>query len=344
MKTLMSSLDSSDLFETHIFITGLHNLSKYGGTWEEVTKQNYKNTYRYINQSEGDKMDIILSNTILGFSNYVEEIKPDLVIVHGDRIEPLAASIVAAFNNILVAHIEGGEISGTIDESIRHAISKLAHLHFVANEESENRLLQLGEDEKNIFIIGSPDIDVMCSNNIPGINEIKQRYDIPFSKYNIFMYHPVTTEVDSLKENIEKVVDGLLTSNEHFVVIYPNNDKGSDIILDELKRLEDSSYFRIIPSMRFEYFLGLLKFAGCIVGNSSAGIREAEIYGRCKNSDVIHINESEKYLLDALERVKKFNILPKNDFGDGKSTEKFFNLLTKNGIFKTSVQKKFIDR
>ncbi|EOJ1152359.1 UDP-N-acetylglucosamine 2-epimerase, partial [Campylobacter jejuni] len=104
------------------------------------------------------QMDKALSSTIDGFSKFIHEIEPDLIVVHGDRVEPLAAAIVGSLNNILVAHIEGGELSGTIDESLRHAISKLAHIHLVNDEIAKKRLIQMGEDEKSIFIIGSPDL------------------------------------------------------------------------------------------------------------------------------------------------------------------------------------------
>ena len=133
IKPLIEVLGNSEDFEVHVFVTGIHLLEKYGGTARVIMKD-FSNIYLYNNQSFNSKMEIVLSNTIYGFSHYIDEINPDLIVVHGDRPETLAGSIVGSFKNILVAHIEGGEVSGTIDELIRHSVTKLSHLHFVANE------------------------------------------------------------------------------------------------------------------------------------------------------------------------------------------------------------------
>ena len=126
-----------------------------------------------MNQTNTTEPDIILSNTVTGFSNFIKEIRPNLIVIHGDRIEALAGAIVGSFNNILVSHIEGGELSGTLDELIRHAITKLSHIHFVSNEDAKKRLIQMGESDKCVFVIGSPDIDVMYSDELPSISEVK---------------------------------------------------------------------------------------------------------------------------------------------------------------------------
>ena len=162
----------------------------------------FENIYPYLNQDPfgSSGMDLALANTIQGLGHYVREFSADLIVVHGDRIEALAGATVGALHNILVAHIEGGEVSGTVDELLRHAISKLSHLHFVANQESRNRLMQMGEQPDAVFVIGSPDIDVMLSGSLPSLNEVKSHYEIPFDDYCIFIYHPVTTELAGLEE------------------------------------------------------------------------------------------------------------------------------------------------
>jgi len=222
IKSLINQVEKSNLFDCYIFVTGMHTLSLYGSTYLEVKKHNYKNIFIYMNQTTTSDMDLILANTVVGFGNFVKEINPDMIVVHGDRVEALAGVIVGSLNNILVSHIEGGEISGTIDELIRHAITKLAHLHFVSNEEAEKRLIQMGEKNDNIFVIGSPDIDIMKSTNLPSLKEAKTKYDIHFDNYSIFIYHPVTTDVDNLKKHIQIVVDALLESKRKYIVIYPN--------------------------------------------------------------------------------------------------------------------------
>lgn len=357
LKSLMKMLDEDPNFEIFIFATGMHMLSNYGFTYKEIEKDGFGYIYPFINQNYDTSMDIALSNTITGLSFYVEQTEPDAIIVHGDRLEALAGAIVGAFNNIRVLHIEGGEVSGTIDESIRHAITKFSHFHFVANDEAKKRIIQLGEPEENIFVFGSPDIDIMHSKDLPSINDVKKRYDIPFDKYNILMYHPVTTEVDKIKEHACWLVDELLNTNENFVVIYPNNDEGSNFIIDEYERIKENSHFKIFPSMRFEYFLSLLRSAECMVGNSSSGIRETGIYGiptvdigtrqngrydsnAC--SHIIHIDDGEP-ISKAIADVKSRAIIKSSYFGNGDSDKIFYDILCDSEIWKKHIQKRFID-
>jgi len=357
IKSLMKQVDIHPEFDLHIFVTGMHMLSKYGSTWKEIQKDGFNNIYQFINQKSKSYMDTTLSNTILGLSNYIHEIHPDLIVVHGDRLEALAGAIVGAFNNIRVAHIEGGEVSGTIDESIRHAITKFSHIHLVSNLEAKERVIQLGEDPANIHIIGSPDIDIMLSKDLPSLQDVKERYDIPFNKYSILMYHPVTTELESLPYNIKTVVDSVLKTNKNYVVIFPNNDEGSSIILNEYNQLITNERFRIFPSMRFEYFLTLLKNAEFMIGNSSAGIRETSIYGiptidignrqqgryQVKvDSNLKHCNEDENEILKAIHSltIKMPNY---SYFGDGRSDERFIDLLEQKDIWSVPLQKRFLD-
>ena len=152
LKPLALRLVEHPEFDVHIFATGMHVLHKYGATARAVMRE-FGNVHLYNNQTSASGMDVVLSNTIYGFSNYISQLETDMIIVHGDRPETLAGAIVGSFNNILVAHIEGGEVSGTIDELIRHSVSKLSHLHFVANDDARGRLIQLGEIPSNIYSI-----------------------------------------------------------------------------------------------------------------------------------------------------------------------------------------------
>ena len=173
MKSLMKMLDQSSKFEVFVFVCGMHLLKTFGSTYEEVQKDNYKNIYVAYGLSESSDPSHNLGSTINCLSGYVSNIEPDMIVVHGDRMDALAGAVVGALHNVKVAHIEGGELSGTIDESIRHAISKFAHIHFVCTEEAKNRLIQLGEEKDRIFVIGSPDIDIMMSNTLPSLEEAK---------------------------------------------------------------------------------------------------------------------------------------------------------------------------
>jgi len=282
---------------------------------------------------------------------------PEHSVVHGDSIEALAGETVGALNNILVAHIEGGELSGTVDELIRHAVSKLSHTHFVANREARKRLIQMGELEESVYVIGSPDMDIMLSENLPHIDVAKEYYGIGFENYALSIFHPVTTEYDQTHEYAESYFEALIQSDHNYVVIYPNNDKGSDIIMQHVKNLQHYSRFKIFPSIRFEYFLTLLKNASFIAGNSSAGIREAPCYGvptinvgtrqngRSSNSYIINTGYNSKDILKGLKKGcdQKINNRSQQLFGNGKSALLFAEILSDECFWKTKKQKAFKD-
>ena len=265
-------------FHIGFFITGMHMMKRYGETRLEVRRFAGAEFFEFVNQREGDALDLILSKTILGFSDFVHEHRPDLVVIHGDRVEALAASIVCAMRYIRSAHIEGGEVSGTIDESIRHCNTKLCASHFVSSESARARVLALGEPPERVFTIGSPELDTHARPSGVSIEEVKARYAIPFDEYGIAVFHPVTSEQDSMGGQATALFGALQASGQNFVVIAPNNDPGTEEIFAVLQQLPVER-FRIIPSMRFNYFSELMKNAAVMVGNSSAGVREAPFLG-----------------------------------------------------------------
>ena len=355
LKSLMKAIEASDEFELYIFVSGMHLLEQYGKTIREIYKDGYKNIYPAWGMLYTDSMSYNLGNLICNLTGYVNSIEPDMVVVHGDRVEAIAGATVGALNNVRVAHIEGGEISGTIDESIRHAVSKFAHFHFVANEDAKANLIQMGEEESNIYIIGSPDLDIMGSATLPTLDEVRERYEISFDKYSIVMYHPVTTELEHTFEHVKNVTKGIQKHNDNYVVIYPNNDSGSEIILSRINTLLGEKNMRILSSMRFEYFLTLLKNANCIIGNSSAGIREAGYYGvpvidigtrqngRYNLKDHPNIQwvpEDDEKIAEALGNIESYR-KQSFGFGDGKSTERFMKILS-GDIWDKSLQKRFV--
>lgn len=357
IKSLMKTMDNSERYEVFIYVSGMHLLSQYGSTYREVLKDGYQNVHVAFGQQQTDDMSYNLGVVLTNLAVYVSQVQPDMILVHGDRIDALAGAITGALNNILVAHIEGGEISGTIDDSIRHAISKFAHLHFVCNEEAKKRIIQLGESDKHIFVIGSPDIDIMLSDKLPSLAETKKYYDISFEEYAIFMYHPVTTEVADLGEHITKVIQALRDSGKNYVVIYPNNDLGTEIILEKIQKLDAEENFAVYPSIRFEYFLTLLKHALFIIGNSSAGIRESGIYGvpaidigtrqngrydKKTLKNVQHVEEKVEDILEAIRDADTYAI-PCHNFGMGNSTERFLKILEREETWECEVQKRFVD-
>ena len=358
LKSLITILEKQTEFNVHLFVTGMHLLPEYGYTVNEIVNSKFSNITKFDNSADG-KMEMSLSKTIEGFSNYLSDLKPDLVVVHGDRLEALAGAIVSSINNILVAHIEGGEISGTIDESIRHAISKFSHIHFTSDEESKQRLIKLGENPKNINVIGSPDLDLMNEENMEPINKVKEYYEISFNNYGIVLFHPVTTEIDCLDDHVSHLCQALISSKKNYIVIYPNNDLGNERIIKKYKKILKNNSFKIFPSLRFEYFLTLLKHSDFLIGNSSCGLREAPFFGvpsinigtrqkgRSNLSQIINVDPvSEKIL----KKINQINNSRKNTFKIDQdvfiknSDKKFLRALKRKSFWITSKQKHFFDQ
>jgi UDP-N-acetylglucosamine 2-epimerase (hydrolysing) len=355
LKSLIVKVQRNNKFLSKVFVTGMHNLRLYGATIGELRQDKIKGLHVHSNQNKFSKMDEILINTITGFSPVLKKFKPDLVVIHGDRTEPLACALSALLNNFNVVHIEGGEVSGTVDEMLRHAISKISHIHLVSNKIAKKRLVQMGENKKNIFIVGSPDVDVILGKNLPNLSKVKQRYEISFSNYAIGILHPITTNLINLKKEAKIFFNSLVKSGLNYILVYPNNDHGSDIILEEMSKYKNYKKFRIFPSIRFEYYLTLLKNSRFIIGNSSSGIIEAPYYGvstinigdrqknRLKTKLIKNVNFVENSILQTIKFSKNRKINKRKFFGDGKSAEKITKLLLSSKIWNISNQKNFID-
>lgn len=357
LKSLISIIQKNKKYKVYIFVTGMHNLKKYGSTYEEILKDKFRNIFRFNNQKNNKKMDMMLSSTIYGFSKFVKKTSPDLIIVHGDRVESLASSIVGCLNNVKVAHIEGGEVSGTVDEILRHSISKLSHIHFVTNSQAKKRLIQMGEKKNSIYIIGSPDVDIIKSKKLPEVEKVKKWYNIKFNDYAIGILHPVTTDLKNLKKNCKIFIKSLVNSGKKFILIFPNNDIGNEIILNQYSKLRKNKNIIILPSIRFEYYLSLLKHSKFIIGNSSSGIMEAPYYGirtinigdrqnkRANLKTITNCSFNEKVLNNF---IKKFYTQKKRNkkiefFGIGQSFKKFDKILKSNKVWKIKNQKEFKD-
>ncbi len=357
IKSLIAVLDSHQDFEVFVFVTGMHLLKEYGYTLLEIERCNFKNLHTFENHTHETTMDLTLAKTIEGLSSYCKKVNPDLIVVHGDRVETLAGAIVGSLNNILVAHIEGGELSGTVDELIRHSVSKLSHIHFVSNDDAAKRLLQMGEIETSIFTIGSPDVDIMFSDSLPSLAIVKHYYEINFEKFAIVMFHPVTTEANEMKQYTINFVNSLLNDSHNYIVIYPNNDLGSQYIIKEYERLKNNTRFRVFPSLRFEYFLTLLKNSQFIIGNSSAGIREAPYYGipiinigtrqqnRAIHSNIVSVDYTTVTIDAALKNIRAYMIQETDDaFGQGNSSQLFLESMLKKAFWTINHQKQFKEK
>ena len=216
----------------------------------------------------------------------------------------------------------------------------------------------MGELSQNIFVIGSPDIDILKSGNLPKLNEVKNHYAINFENYAIGVLHSVTTDIENTKKNSKVFVQSILNSKKNFVIIYPNNDNGSKIILEEYKKFLNKKRIRILPSMRFEYYLSLLKNSNLIVGNSSSGIMEAPYYGvptinlgnrQNKRSNVRTITNMDFNKNLITKKIdfffkKKIRYKKSYKFGAGNSAIIFKKILKSGVLWKVKTQKVFSDR
>ncbi|MEO0343738.1 MAG: UDP-N-acetylglucosamine 2-epimerase [Pseudomonadota bacterium] len=337
------------------FVTGMHMMARYGLTKIEVARMSGVNRVEFENQQEGDRQDQVIARTMEGFAEYLQTTSPDLVLVHGDRAEALACALVCATNYIRCAHIEGGEVSGTIDESFRHCNTKLAWAHFVSSAQARDRVFAMGEDPSSVFLIGSPELDTHLRPSGVSLHKVKAHYDIGFDAYGIVVFHPVTSEQDTIGQQAQALFAALDESGKNFVVILPNNDPGSDKIFETIERLNPSR-FRALASMRFAYFSELLRNAACLIGNSSAGVREAPFIGvpsldigtrqtnRSQAASVYHADADnptavQQFIDEAW--AKRFD--PHAGFGSGSAAENFVACLQVPEFWDRGFQKNFRD-
>lgn len=337
------------------FVTGMHMLEQYGLTKLEVHRMPGVTVHEFLNQRAGDPQDIILAKTVLGFSDHVAQDRPDLIVVHGDRIEALAGALVAATNYIPSAHVEGGEVSGTIDEIFRHCNTKLAAHHFVSSEGAARRVMALGEPAEAIHVIGSPELDFHARPSGVSIAQVRAHYAIPFADHGIVIFHPVTSEVATMGAQARDLFGALEASGRNFVVIAPNNDPGSEAIFDAIRTLP-AERFRTIPSMRFTHFSELMKNAACVIGNSSAGVREAPFLGiasldigtrqtRRAAAPSIHCCDAgDGVAIAAFLRDHWGERWPRHTaFGEGRAADLFVATLADPGFWARGLQKEFRD-
>ena len=357
LKSLVAALRASPDFRVRIFATGMHLEARYGETVHEIEKAGFGDVLvRFRNHAGEGRMDEILARTVRGFGDWLASERPDLVVVHGDRVEAIAGTLAASLQNIRVAHVEGGELSGTIDEHLRHAITKLCHLHLVSNGDAARRLQQLGEAPERVHVIGSPEVDAMTRPDRPSLDDALRHYGIPFRDYGIVAFHPVTTALESLAEEAGAVFRAAADSDENLVVIFPNSDEGSHRILEALAPLRHHPRARVFPSVRFEFMIALLEHARFVLGNSSMGIREAPFFGtptidvgsrqqgRSQNPHIVHVDGRYGPIREAIATVAGQRHAHAREFGDGQADVRFRALLEQGTPWALPVQKRFVDQ
>jgi len=267
----------------------------------------------------------------------------------------LATSLVCAINYVRCVHVEGGEVSGTIDEIYRHCNTKLCTAHLVSSDDAMRRVVRLGERPDRVFVMGSPELDAHLRPSGVTLDEVREHYEIPWEDYGIVIFHPVTSEADTMGVQAKALFDVLEKSGRNFVVIAPNNDPGSKAIFDVINGLP-SARFRMIPSMRFAYFSELLRNAGAMVGNSSAGVREAPFLGlpsidigtrqtnRSTASSITSAKASQHRSIQRfLQDTWGHRFTPDTAFGAGNAAQRFVEILESESLWALSKQKQFFD-
>jgi UDP-hydrolysing UDP-N-acetyl-D-glucosamine 2-epimerase len=226
--------------------------------------------------------------TALDFTNSLYTSSPDVVVICGDRFEQLAIAMAAAYLNITIAHIEGGDVTGSIDESVRHAITKLAHLHFVTNQDAHRRVIAMGEDPRYVFNTGSLDVELAAhvSTTITNeqVNALGVGHDVDIERpYLMVVQHPVTTDADN-RAHLETTLKVVSSFELPTIWFWPNPDAGTGEMSDSLRHMRErhpelTAHMRFITNVPANDFIGLLAHAACLVGNSSAGIKECSFLG-----------------------------------------------------------------
>ena len=368
IKSVMMAVKKDKNFIFQLILGASAVLKKFGNVNEEILKDGFKvNEYLDFQSAELslESMSKTVGLGLVGLSSLLKKLQPNFVVTVGDRYETMSTAIASTYMNIPLIHTMGGERTGTLDESVRHSISKLAHLHFVANQDSKIRLSKMGERTDSIFNVGCPRIDTVKKalknytrkslfesiNKIGVGDEIKQTENVI-----VLSQHPVTSEFKSSIKNYEQTVKAISKLNDHnfkIVWLWPNSDAGSDEISGYIRKLREK---KIIRNVRFitnispDKYFQLLKESICIVGNSSSAIREGAFIGvpavnigtrqktRLKGKNVINVRYDHKEIFNALKlQIKKRSYKSSNIYGDGQSASKIIKILKK--IKKIDTQK-----
>ena len=306
------------------------------------------------NDDTASEMTRSFGNAIINLSRIIKKLKPDIVFAGFDIGANFASAIIGAHMNIPVVHLEGGEVTGTIDESIRHATSKFAHIHFTTNLVAKQRLVKMGEDSKNIFVVGNPSLDAIKNvKNIPVTKlekEFKLDFDLPVV---LLIQHTVTSEIDKIDKYFLETVNAIKELNVQCLIISGNSDAGSKKISAVIKKSNIQSH----SSLPFNKYINLLRNCSVLVGNSSSGIMEAPFLhkpsvnigarqnGRLKSTSIINVdynkNRIKMAIKKALENKKTKNTKKQRSlYGDGNSSKKIVKLLEKIDLNKIPIQKK----
>jgi len=368
LKPLMRKLAEGGKLELLLYVTGLHLVKEYGYTAQEISKDGFRITRTVDMGMKADNTDydlaVSIGKGISGLADALRQDRPEIFVVFGDRIEALVATVAAVSLNIPVAHIGGGEVAvGDIDNNIRHAITKFAHLHFTSTKQSTERVLKLGEEHWRVFQVGALSLDTILNEKILPKEELCKKYNLPNKSMILVCFHPTTTEWQEAKEQMELVLEAVLEvggeENMEIISIYPNAYPGGYQIINTIEEYynkhKDIHVFKNLPHSDYA---SLMSASSIFVGNSSSGIIEAPSLGTpfvsigtrqqgremAKNVVDVGYNKSEitagirKALYDKsfLDIVKK----RESPYGDGKASGRITKVLSEIKVNRKLLQKK----
>lgn len=358
-RPVINEIKKSKKLDYFLIVTGSHLRKENGYTINDIKNDGFKihskfRMYEKNHKDSGEHMVRSLGKSIMSLSEKVAEIKPDIILSGFDIGANFAVAIVGAHMNILVAHMEGGEVTGTIDESIRHATTKFAHVHFTTNPLATKRLIKMGENPKYVFTVGNPSFDNIKS--IPKISDkkLETEFNIDLKKpFIIVMQHTVTSEVNNVEKYVLNTINAINELKIQAIIIHGNADAGSK----KISRIIKHSKIKQYTTLSFEKYINLLKCATALVGNSSSGIMEAPFLhipsinigtrqsGRLRSESVLDVGYSKIEIKTAILKAindKQFHKkikMQKNLYGDGNSAKKIVKLLENFDINKIPIQK-----
>jgi len=363
-KLILEELKKNKNVELQIIVGASAILPNYGDVLSLLKKDGFKYNAKIVMNLEGGSTVAMAKTAGIGITEFAtafDNLNPDLIVVRGDRYEILSAVIAGAYLNIPIAHIEGGDITGTIDESVRHAITKLAHIHFATNEKSKNRILRMGENPNYVFCTGCPELEFVVKNNYKVSEELVNYLGVGDiinlrKPYLVVMQHPVTTEVGQNRLNIKETLKAVYDLKIPTVWFWPNVDAGTDEISKAIRVFREERnphHMRFIKYLPPEQFVGLLKRSACIVGNSSAGIKEASVLGlpvvnigtrqngRMRAENVLDVGYNKNEIKKAVKKQLKHGKYPLSYIYYKKGTsKKIVEVLSKVNLY---TQKRFYE-
>jgi len=363
--SVIKSLSLEPSVEAYLIISGSHLSRKFGKTVNEIDVSLVKKVRKIESAFFADigrvKSLLSFSTVVRQGSNILSKLKPDLIVLAGDRSETFAMAITAFYLNIPIAHLFGGDLSqgGHLDDSVRHSITKLAHLHFTTNKLSYKRVLDLGEESWRVFNVGLTSIDNIIVGEYASRQNIAKEFNLDLKKpIIIFTQHPVTTESELAYNQVKESLEALNELSYQTIITYPCNDAGSEQIIKAINEYADNSSFRIKKSLGWKYYLGFLRIGAVVVGNSSSGLMETPIFkvpcvnigtrqkGRLRAENVIDTPYKKNKIKKAI--IKSFtdrNFIKKvkncsNPYGNGRASKKIIKVLKSVPLNRALLQKK----